>query len=314
MRRIALICVAVLAVGCRSLPQPGARPATTDLRAAAADASVALLLERQARLLDVASRIRAAAGPLCADQSGPLLGIAVWRASPLLDPEVRQSWARRFDGGPALRVTVVQAGSAAQFAGVRVGDGVERVDGHAVRTPADVFDRARASRPGPIRLQLSRSGSPVDASVERVEACRPEIFLEIGDLMLSDRSGDDDGYVTSGFVRFAHSDDELALVVAHEIAHRLLGPVVMQGSEIETRADQIGMYLAARAGFDTAVAPAFWDRVAIAQPWSLSNEVEHYGWSRVPPHGYMPARAVAVRKLAKQIREKRSRGEALLPD
>ena len=153
----------------------------------------------------------------------------------------------------------------------------------------------------------------MSVEVARLVACHHEAFIEIGDLMLTDRARGDHFYVTSGFIRFAKTDDELALVVAHEIAHRLAGMRVVPGPQVEVRADRLGLYLAARAGFDIAVAPEFWDRVALEQPWSLSEDVEHYGWTRVPPHGYMPSRAAAVRRIVAEIEEKIERGLPLLP-
>ena len=85
------------------------------------------------------------------------------------------------------------------------------------------------------------------------------------------------------------------------------------GKSAEIAADRLGLYLAARAGFDVAAAPGLWDRLAVEQPWSLSDDVEHYGSNSVPPHGYMASRAVAVRAIVAEIESKRDEGAPLVP-
>lgn len=278
------------------------------------EASVRLYVQRQARLLAVSYAIRTAGTDLCGDAVGPILGIAVWRSNPLFGRPFFEALERIYGvWSGSIAVVAVQPGSPADRAGIRVGDQILQVDGGAIHSDIDLFDRAAAVEAGAISIGLRRDEQEIRVSVEPLLACRPEAFLEIGDLMLTDRARGDHFYVTSGFIRFAKTDDELALVVAHELAHRISGMQVVPGPEVEIRADRLGLYLAARAGYDISVAPAFWDRVALEQPWSLSDDVEHYGWTRVPPHGYMPSRAAAIRKVVSEIRSKIERGESLQP-
>jgi len=275
---------------------------------------VRLYVQRQARLLAVSYAIRTAGTDLCGDAVGPILGIAVWRSNPLFGRPFFEALERIYGvWSGSIAVVAVQPGSPADRAGIRVGDQILQVDGGAIHSDIDLFDRAAAVEAGAISIGLRRDEQEIRVSVEPLLACRPEAFLEIGDLMLTDRARGDHFYVTSGFIRFAKTDDELALVVAHELAHRISGMQVVPGPEVEIRADRLGLYLAARGGYDISVAPAFWDRVALEQPWSLSDDVEHYGWTRVPPHGYMPSRAAAIRKVVSEIRSKIERGESLQP-
>ncbi len=277
-----------------------------------AEAAVRLYVHRHARLLAVSYAIRTAGTPLCGDAVGPILGIAVWRSNPLFGRPFFEALERIYGvWAGSLALLVVQPGSPADRAGIRVGDQILRVAGDAIHSDIDLFDRAAAVEAGMIPITLLRNGWEIRIAVDPLTACRPEAFLEIGDLMLTDRARADHFYVTSGFIRFAKTDDELALVVAHELAHRISGMRVVPGPQVEVRADRLGLYLAARAGYDVSVAPAFWDRVAIEQPWSLSDDVEHYGWTRVPPHGYMPSRAAAIRKVVAEIQRKIERGEPL---
>ena len=276
--------------------------------------SVRLYVARHTRLLAVSYAIRSAGAELCGEQVGPILGIAAWRSNPLFGRPFFDALDRLYGvWAGSVAVVAVEPDSPADRAGIRIGDQVLRVGGREIHSDIDVFDRANAAATDPIPITVLRDGAEVTLDVARLAACHHEALIEIGDLMLTDRSRGDHFYVTSGFIRFAKTDDELALVVAHEIAHRLAGMRVIPGPQVEVRADRLGLYLAARAGYDITVAPEFWDRVAIEQPWSLSEDVEHYGWTRVPPHGYMPSRAAAVLRVVAEIAEKIERGRPLLP-
>jgi membrane-associated protease RseP (regulator of RpoE activity) len=279
-----------------------------------AEASVRLYVRRHARLLAVSYAIRTAGADLCGDAISPILGIAAWRSNPLFGRPFFEALERIYGvWAGSIAVVAVQPGSPADRASIRVGDQILHVAGGAIHSDIDLFDRAAAFEAGAIPITLVRNGREIQVAVEPLLACRPEAFIEIGDLMLTDRARGDHFYVTSGFIRFATTDDELALVVAHELAHRISGMRVVPGPQVEVRADRLGLYLAARAGYDISIAPAFWDRVALEQPWSLSDDVEHYGWTRVPPHGYMPSRAAAIRKIVAEIQHKIENGEALTP-
>jgi membrane-associated protease RseP (regulator of RpoE activity) len=302
--------------GCSTRPAatPNRNLSVDALQKEFAEAAVRLYVRRHARLLAVSYAIRTAGTPLCGDAIGPILGIAVWRSNPLFGRPFFEALERIYGvWAGSLAVVAVQPGSPAERAGIRVGDQILRLGGEAVHSDIDLFDRAAAFEVGTIPIALLRDGREARVAVDPLPACRPEAFIEIGDLMLTDRARGDHFYVTSGFIRFAKTDDELALVVAHELAHRISGMRVVPGPQVEVRADRLGLYLAARAGYDVSVAAAFWDRVALEQPWSLSDDVEHYGWTRVPPHGYMPSRAAAIRKVVAEIQRKIEHGETLRP-
>lgn len=148
-------------------------------------------------------------------------------------------------------------------------------------------------------------------------------------------------YINSGIVNFAKTDDELALVVGHEIAHNMLSHVsktmgstilgalidgVIAGvagvdtgglftnavgsaysKEYESEADYLGLYLAARAGYDISGAPNLWRRMAIENPGSIAQK---YGSS----HPSTPERYVALETAVREIDAKLNDGVALIPN
>lgn len=73
----------------------------------------------------------------------------------------------------------------------------------------------------------------------------------------------------------------------------------------EEEADYVGLYIAARAGYDVSKAPAVWRRMSIENPNAIYNAKTH------PSNA---ARYVALHKTIKEINYKRSNGMPLLPE
>lgn len=152
--------------------------------------------------------------------------------------------------------------------------------------------------------------------------------------------------VTNGMLRFVDSDDELALVIAHEMAHNLMqhtrskqinslvgtalgyaldaaagaygvgtsGGFSQAGSEIgglsysaafEQEADYVGMYIAARAGYDVKRATGFWRRFTVQEPDTAYGGLTH------PSN---PERFVAMQKTVQEIAVKRKDRLPLVPE
>lgn len=148
-------------------------------------------------------------------------------------------------------------------------------------------------------------------------------------------------YIHSGMIRFCETDDELAIVVGHELAHNmlehtrkkqtsmLLGAIVdaaiagaagvntnnafmkaaavAYSQEYESEADYLGVYLAGRAGYKIDAAPLFWRKMAIEHPGSIMNRFNS-------THPSTPERSVALRNTVAEIDAKRSARLALIPE
>lgn len=72
-------------------------------------------------------------------------------------------------------------------------------------------------------------------------------------------------YFTYGMMLAAKNDDEIAMLMAHEMAHELLGhvshPYLPESALAEAQADQLGAFLMMRSGYDICKGRMFWVRM-----------------------------------------------------
>lgn len=223
-------------------------------------------------------------------------------------------------------------GSAAAEAGLREGDLIVAVNGTALTAgPARtrpafeglaaniaVLDRALAA--GAARLEVDHGGQPRSVTVQPHRACGYEVQLNPSD-ELNARADGRRLFISTALAGFTQSDDELALILGHELAHHVLrhrtwsdvggagreandAAAVNGAGDKETQADRVGLFLTARAGYDTRIAPAFWRRFGAAN-WRV-----RYPQLR---HASAEARARALEQVQVEIDAKRAQGGPLLP-
>ena len=245
-------------------------------------------------VLAVGFRLSAAAADLCVPPV-PGIGIAVHgldQYAPAYRAAAAMVFARA--GFPGV-LAVAPAGPAAR-AGVAPGDAILAVAGAPVAGSTDLAAveelLARidaAARRGAVRLDLARGGSRIVAMVVPVPTCgaRFQVRAERALNAFSDGSRIE---VTTGLLRYLHGPDELAAVLAHELAHVVLHhrgrAAAGAGSRAaEAAADRMSVRLIARAGYAPAALLSFWSRI----------EREHGGGlfaARSHPHGR--ARVAAI--------------------
>ena len=249
-------------------------------------------------------------------------------------PELRPHAEARFGlDGDLPGVLAVPEGSAAARAGLRQGDLILSVDGEALARGSDrraaAFEGLEANLQrldlalagGPVTLLVRRDGQDRIISLTPRLACGYDVQLDPSD-ELNARADGKRLFITTAMAGFAGSDDELALVLGHELAHHVLEH--RQWHEAETRgrrtqtvpalsdapggserqADRVGLYLTARAGFDTAIAPVFWRRFG-AYDW----RVRYPQWN----HPSAEARARALETVQAEISARRAAGQPLVP-
>lgn len=193
--------------------------------------------------------------------------------------------------GPGTDVTVlgVVPGSAAAAAAIEAGDAIVAVNGKAVpratetaesyvRVAAtlDLIDAAAGA--GPVTFDLMRDGAAVRVTVKPQPACASR-FQVVPDREVNASADGALVTVTSALADYASEEGELAVVVAHELAHNILGhrarldaAKVSRGffgrfgrnaariRETEIEADRMSVALLATAGYDPRAAIGFYTR------------------------------------------------------
>lgn len=325
------------------LPQApvDATPALTPRMAAAADA-LTKMAGLQERLYKVAAPLLIQNTELCKAQARNLLGFTArnryWYAG-----EYSEAAQIAFGMDERLQVTGVLAGSGAARAGLRRGDGLVSAGGKALPTGPNASSLAGAvfgplvSSQASIAMVVERDDKSRQLSVPVTRACGFTIELGNADNINSYADGAR-VMVTRGMMQFAQSDEELAVILAKGMAHNILGHAAAQrntstigsiidnlakvrpdtsmliGSggikamppEMDIAADELSLYMLARASYNVDAAAPFWKRLAATHPVSVLN-------GYVANHPATAARLSAIQGSLAELKSKQASKKALVP-
>ncbi|HEY0444974.1 MAG TPA: M48 family metallopeptidase [Allosphingosinicella sp.] len=243
------------------------------------------------RIAAITYRLATAGAGLC-DERHPLTGLLFHH---LAEYEVRDRpqliSTYGLDRGPGI-LTVLDDSPAAE-AGLAAGDVLLTVNGRRFPPPLAVSAGRKEWRQaldavealleeqlklGPVRLMVLRDRAPIELTLGSVPGCPARVRLA--------RSGQVNAFangryvvMTTGLLGFIQDEDELAIVIAHELAHNVLrhrdrleaqnvprgllrgiGKNASRVRATEEEADRLGIRLAWAAGYDVSAAIPFWRR------------------------------------------------------
>lgn len=230
--------------------------------------------------------------------------------------------------------------SPAGQAGLRPGDVIVAVDGRPLSTGTAASARGQtydglqanidrlnhAATLGPMVLTVRRDGIERSMTVTPQRVCAYDTQVEVRD----DLRALSDGrtiFVSARLVDIAQDDDQLAFLLAHELAHAVLehatvpdvqggrGPANAQlslrrglSSSSESDADILGLYLLARAGFDPGRAVHFLSAYEAAAPGARYPQINLRGVYRS-----IPDRRRALEPVIADIARRQAAREPLIP-
>lgn len=183
------------------------------------------------RVYDIAERLRAANADLCPDKEMSL-GLRVENINDY-PREFRAAAAELWDLDQTPAVNWVGPGSPAERAGVQRHDRLISINGKAASVPATRNSRAvfrslrAAAREGAVTLELMRGETPVTVHIAPQQRCGYDFVMTDGAEVNAYADGDT-MYITRGMMRFVRSDEEIALVLAHELAHNAMDHIDAQ--------------------------------------------------------------------------------------
>jgi predicted Zn-dependent protease len=242
-----------------------------------------------------------------------------------------------------LKVMGVLTGSGAARAGVQQGDELLTIEGQALPQGQNAERQASAilapltNGRSSVNLTVGRKGADAQIQVPLTYACAFGIELGNSDNV----NAYSDGHrvlVTRGMLGVVASDDELAYVMAREMAHNALahasqqrisaamGGIIdnlvlvrpdmstmvgMAGAKpmpqnLDTAADKLSLYMLARAGYNIDNFPAFWQKLTAKYPASVTT-------SYTALHPMTPRRVSAMNTAIREVKAKRASGKPLMP-
>jgi beta-barrel assembly-enhancing protease len=200
-----------------------------------------------------------------------------------------------------VAVSSVVAGSEAERRGIKAGDGLVAINGDVLNIHDEIRHKQSAERienieigmrraletGGAVQLMLETDSGRTAVALNPPAICKSRFWVDARSNL--DAGADGDGVrITEGMMVFVGSDDnQLAAVVAHELAHNLLGHrerlsnTKRRTREIlatEIEADRLSVWLMANAGFDPAGALRFAERYGRKTGLGIFSDGTHLRW------------------------------------
>lgn len=299
------------------------------------EASLDRLRQQDGRVAAVSFRLNVANLELCADKA--LLPGMMLHHALQYGRDIRPVAMRHFGLTGRPSVLTVAPGGPADQAGIQAGDSLVAIDGVDFADVGDLPGKAGPTYDATLRareqlnkaladgvgaLTVERAGRRMTVTLTPVAGCAYEAQL----IPSEDLNASADGqriFITTALVRYAVTDDQLAVVLGHELGHNVMkhraritggGPaaaVLGNGGTtwrglmtVEREADYVGLYLMARAGYDYGSARDFWRQYGADYGLSRYAMISHPGSLE---------RAANMAATADEIRRKQAAGEPLVP-
>lgn len=263
-------------------------------------------LEERRRLIDVGTRIMRANTEICGQYLASNIGLYLLNNEAMGRSEYTSALARAGNVDARQYIFVVPQGSSIEAAGLRERDRLISVDGWQIPDGRSGMAQLgeRIGKRGPLQpmpVVFERNGETFSTEVTPQIGCSGIFILLQSPVQNAVANGHQVG-ITTGMMRFTRTDDELALVLAHEMAHNILRhprqfrdglkedvAAARRGEDVtqiierrfeyrqqnEREADYYGLYLAHRAGYAIDGATAFWRRRAIENPGGIEGGLTH---------------------------------------
>ncbi|MFC3108297.1 M48 family metalloprotease [Undibacterium arcticum] len=265
------------------------------------------LVGLQDRLDRVAAPLLINNPDLCKSQARNLLGFTA-KNKYSYSGEFANAAQQMFGLNERLQVISVVSGSGAARMGLRRGDSLLKVEdkvlpeGQNAERQAAVLLAPLVGKRSSVKLTVARSGAEQVLDIPLTRACGFRVELGNADYVNSYADGGR-VLVTRGMMKFVQSDNELAYVIAKEMAHNALGHpsklrmnatvggvidnlirvhpdtstlggtggIKAMPQELDAAADTLSLYMVARGGYYIDGALSFWQRLASQYPATALN-------------------------------------------
>lgn len=153
------------------------------------------------------------------DHIAPYLGVQFW-SNQQLQPEWHEVARSKFNLGSEPQISFVVPSSPANSAGLQAYDKIIEVNGMVAQTVPDtvkIINEAAASG-NPVSFTIRRADERQTISVTPVIACKSKVLMA-NENSINTASDGELIKVSRGLLQFAGSDEEIAVIVSHQLAH-----------------------------------------------------------------------------------------------
>lgn len=182
-------------------------------------------------------------------------------------PEGLQDAARELMSvSDSLSIRSVRLGSPADKAGLKAGDHITTVGPFPLKGQAKTQDNytllsQKAFENTKSNIEILRGSKLIQFSVTPETICGYPVHVYFNDTLNGHTDGNE-VFITSELLRRVPADVNVALIVAHELAHAIAGHIDQTPSKtLELKADRMALILMARAGYDIDQAVSYWKDV-----------------------------------------------------
>jgi len=322
-------------------PSAPATPVVTPQMQAARD-NLKVIASLQERLYRIAAPLLINNADLCKAQARNLLGFTA-KNKYSYPGEYAEASAAVLGYDDVLQVSGVLAGSGAAKAGLRKGDDLIAAGGKPLPKGHDAESKAAAifgpltANSATLSMTIARNGSNQTLNVPVTRACAFRVDLGNSDNVNAYNDGSR-VMLTRGMINFAQNDEAIAYVMAKELAHNILGHAGTMRStatmasiidnlasvrpdltmlvgtagvrpmpaDYDVAADNLALYMLARAGYNIGNAHSFWQRLSGQYPATALN-----AYTAIHPN--VTARLAAMDRSVSEIKAKQAAKRPLLP-
>ena len=306
------------------------------------DPVIDTLLERQERIYRIAAPLIIKNAVLCRTQARPLLGFTAknqYSYPPELSVAARQSLGL----DERLQVMQILDGSGAMRAGLKRGDILQTIQDITIPTgPQAEPEAARMLSPilknlTEINITVIRQTQPITVNVPLTLACA--FAIDVGNTQNVNAYADGRRILlTRGLLDWLSTDEDVAVVIAREIAHNVLqhakqlqqmatlsividnlllfkpdqvaanssNGIKITPEKMDQDADRLALFMLARAGYDLASFTRVMQKLAQIPNASQANTYPAL-------HPWTEGRQSVIQSTMKEIRQKQSAKKALVP-
>jgi membrane-associated protease RseP (regulator of RpoE activity) len=268
--------------------------------------ALASTLEKERRIFRIGEKLRRSGVDLCPEERRLIWGVITATERELVSLGLA-TWKSRRHTARDVEILWVEPGSPADRAGLAVGDVIVSFDGQRLKKSTELYRRIHGEDRRTLSVSLRRGDTEHIVSMPLVLGCFAAAGLWLSDEVNAYKTPHG-VYATAGLLRVATSDDELAVILGHEFGHGILK--TKSKPHYEADADYIGLYLAARAGYDIEAGPGAWRRWAIRNPYGLTHSKN----PRFRTHPHTQTRVLSLQATIREIREKQAAGLPLEPE